>query len=790
MRHRRKAEFKDALKELQSDFNSIKAMYENALKETTNVQQSKIVLPKSADGTDVFNAKTITADDVRLIQSIGRKSLNELTEEELKKLENVAQKYYAEMGVKSPFFRRWFGDWRAKDKSPVTVVIANNKIFENATNHKELTNLLKKYLKEKSIYRGDAVNKDTKFNIIIGAVGYNDTISYAIRELHKNNISFDDVKKRANLLGNIKELIESSVLLNSEIINDEDNPNRIIMHTFYTVSKYENENIIVKLKVDEFKDEKNPTKRFYNLNDIEIPSVGIEGSTPLTGTDGNKSEISDINTVSDLFSLVKTYDKDFKPKPCSLVLNKDGTPKVVYHGSSNGGFTNFDTYAYFGKYGLFGNGAYFTESLRIAKHYTSKGKGKSKQIYAVYLNIKNPIDMDAKADVNAWQKAVNKAGFDISFGDGMTNEQIFRQFEDELSYEELPIYEVEEIVRNVFTDMGFDGITHTGGGRVNKDGIRHRVWIAFEPSQIKSTDNFGMFSSWDDDIFYSKEEIEAEEKLFSATDEVKIKFSQKVDAWYNGDLKEDDYFELGDTPLVLKALGTKDLPMVYDMNVMYKMTGGKHSIYKDNIKELPQAINNPIMVFKSSSVNNAYVLVTELSDKFGDAVIVAVHLNRYQDRIRINKIASAYGKIGIENFVNTESERGQLKYVDTKKCQQWSTSRGLQLPKLVQSIAGNDSILQKEDIVNTYFMNYRKNYSSDSVLKSKESTGGEVVENIDRGIRRTAEQVEASYFELKKEVQKKLDEHIKKYGAIKKGEDAVRDARFPAQTLLNFLTPF
>ena len=26
------------------------------------------------------------------------------------------------MGVKSPFFRRWFGDWRAEDKTKITFV--------------------------------------------------------------------------------------------------------------------------------------------------------------------------------------------------------------------------------------------------------------------------------------------------------------------------------------------------------------------------------------------------------------------------------------------------------------------------------------------------------------------------------------------------------------------------------------------------------------------------------------------------------------------------------------------
>lgn len=53
----REAELKDALKELQGEFNTIKAMYENALKETTNVQQSKMVLPKSGNNEDELNSK-------------------------------------------------------------------------------------------------------------------------------------------------------------------------------------------------------------------------------------------------------------------------------------------------------------------------------------------------------------------------------------------------------------------------------------------------------------------------------------------------------------------------------------------------------------------------------------------------------------------------------------------------------------------------------------------------------------------------------------------------------------
>lgn len=176
--------------------------------------------------------------------------------------------------------------------------------------------------------------------------------------------------------------------------------------------------------------------------------------------------------------------------PDSKVVDSNGRLKHVYHGTSNGGHTWFDTYAYYSKFGLFGNGAYFTEDRNIAEQYTRKGRGTKPQVYSVFLNITNPIDMDAIADIEVWNEAMQKASEDLSLLDGeMTNEQAFRRMVEDLEYAEVYSYDAAEIVRNVFENMGYNGITHIGGGRVGmSDGTRHRVWIAFEPEQIKSAD--------------------------------------------------------------------------------------------------------------------------------------------------------------------------------------------------------------------------------------------------------------------------------------------------------------
>ena len=95
------------------------------------------------------------------------------------------------------------------------------------------------------------------------------------------------------------------------------------------------------------------------------------------------------------------------------------------------------------------------------------------------------------------------------------------------------------------------------------------------------------------------------------------------------------------------------------------------------------------MVFKSATTPNAYVILTEMTDKNGDSVVTAMHLNKQNGFNFVNRIASVYGKEHIGNFVTKQADAGNLLYVDKNKSQQWSQSRGLRLPKLVQSITDN-----------------------------------------------------------------------------------------------------
>ena len=223
-------------------------------------------------------------------------------------------------------------------------------------------------------------------------------------------------------------------------------------------------------------------------------------------------------------SLSPAQEEYFKD---SVVRDEDGNLKVMYHGTSRGGHTVFDPYGK-ANYGLFGAGSYFTDNPDIAQSYTKKGKGTSPQVYETYLNIKNPIDMDAPADAAAWAAAMP----DVDFPESGTNEDFYRAMEQYFEDMEYPRWEAAETAMGVIEDMGFDGITHVGGGRVDADGVRHRVYIAFQPDQIKAVDNVN--PTEDADIRYSLSENSDGRELTDAQAEF-FKESKIVDD--NGNLR-------------------------------------------------------------------------------------------------------------------------------------------------------------------------------------------------------------------------------------------------------------
>lgn len=190
-------------------------------------------------------------------------------------------------------------------------------------------------------------------------------------------------------------------------------------------------------------------------------------------------------TDTDYMAAVEHGDKAEQERIVTEAAKRAGYTVKAYHGTSaNKDFTVFDTYG--SRYGLYGIGSYFTEDPEIAQQYTKKGKGKNPRVYPVFLRPRNTLDMDAPADIAAWKKAANTDDIEFDFSKVKTNSDAMRAIEEELAYEEYTAWEGAEFITDTIQGMGYNSLTHIGG-KIRGD-KEHRVWIMYEPEQIKSAE--------------------------------------------------------------------------------------------------------------------------------------------------------------------------------------------------------------------------------------------------------------------------------------------------------------
>lgn len=171
---------------------------------------------------------------------------------------------------------------------------------------------------------------------------------------------------------------------------------------------------------------------------------------------------------------------------------------------------------------------------------------------------------------------------------------------------------------------------------------------------------------------------------FSLNENADSDFAKAVDKIAGGEAV-DKYINVGTTPSVLKILGLPDVRVTISGQVLNKVMRGKHNVTQETLKQLPNQINNPVAVMKSSTQENGYVVLTELVERENGKdkpVIAALHLKKTNQGLELISIASVYGRS------NSQIQRGlerDLLYWNKTKGSQFLTAFGLQLPSHMQS---------------------------------------------------------------------------------------------------------
>lgn len=141
------------------------------------------------------------------------------------------------------------------------------------------------------------------------------------------------------------------------------------------------------------------------------------------------------------------------------------------------------------------------------------------------------------------------------------------------------------------------------------------------------------------------------------------------------------------TPLALKLVGAKLLPVEIETKDLHKILYGKHAGDMDFsiMRQLPRALADPVMIFNSYNGRNREhrkVVVVSLKDNNGATIIVPMELEviKLSGGYKINRVTSAYGKTdwttgeaSNQCFIK-QLEAGMLEYVNRKKANDWISS--------------------------------------------------------------------------------------------------------------------
>lgn len=523
--------------------------------------------------------------EIEAIQKIGRRSLNSFTSADIRATEALARRYYQEMGEKSPFFRAWFGDWRAND---------NDTAVQIATQQADA--------------RGSVLNADTGWNVQISGKVFNET---------KNHTASYNVAAQ-KYLPYINDIVSKAVLLDSFGVDSKKakSSNSLLMHSLYAVADIGNGPEVLKLFVEEMNNpnSSDTNKRAYQLQNIEKYRAAEKSSQKTASS--ISSAAGTIHTVADLFAYVKSQDSHFAPNPPSKVVNADGTPKVVYHGT-NAEFTVFHS----------SNGTYwFSESMDYAEAMAEERGGN--EMMEAFLDIKEPYY--AKLSPG-------------KFSDPNSEAQIIREAKA----------------------GGYDGVVIEAD--TTNELLKDTFYVVFSPNQIKSaTQNIGTFDKGNPDIRFSlrgvnQEGIEvyetsaepyAYDSLVSKPDMAVTRLSgdvpgNRADVIYQakqnaariGRFNPKDgsvsvHVKDIDTDVILGTAGLKhSLDRRFDVNAPVTVMAG--SILENSVRVNEMTAQHP-------NANQSYVLIGAAQGSNGQLYVVRSVVNQFSNEVTSMDVLYAY----------------------------------------------------------------------------------------------------------------------------------------------------
>lgn len=354
-------------------------------------------------------------------------------------------------------FKSWFGDWDKMfiknfllNKTPIARLSGNEFLRVEG---KTLTEQVAEYFES---IGGKAISP-LYGEVILDRKGADDSLAHGMG------------RKKAVAYASVKEVIESGVLVQYDTNHKGRDYDTAV---FAAPIEINNERHICYVTIKRGK-----YNRYY------LHEVWTEKNLANVGSNAVQGQPSQVQGVANILQNII-----FTSETSSKVVDDNGVPKVVYHGTPNQFNTfNRELIGSSTDRGIWGRGFYFTSNKAEAERYTKRGDATG-EVKEVFLNIRKPLAIKAEQG-DAGKEYIQ----------GLYRKHVTDEIFEDPRTTDAKLAEATQKVTDELVENGYDGVVVT-----YKDGTKE--YVVFNPNQIKSaTENTGEYNPANDDIRMSIE---------------------------------------------------------------------------------------------------------------------------------------------------------------------------------------------------------------------------------------------------------------------------------------------
>lgn len=186
-------------------------------------------------------------------------------------------------------------------------------------------------------------------------------------------------------------------------------------------------------------------------------------------------------------------------------------------------------------------------------------------------------------------------------------------------------------------------------------------------------------------------------------------YKSDIDNWYNSTTKEqrvkdNGRFFIGTTSDVLKSINIKEMNFYFGKSKIQKILNKHKNMTIDLIKNVPEMLENPIIVMDSVTREDSLVVLGELYTDRGIPVMASVLIDpKNKDGLveDFGIVSSSYAKENIERYQNIIN-KSTIRYIEPnkKRTNSWLSKLRLQLPSQITQYGSINKITSKDNFVN------------------------------------------------------------------------------------------